>query len=549
MKSKTSFFNVQLLRKDVVRFAPAWVLFLVYLLLQHVSLDDLSSAVWYLKETIPIHGIVNLGYAMLCAQLLFGDLFNTRMCNALHALPVRRESWFLTHVVAGIGFSVVPVMIAGMFQIFSLGNYWLAALLWAAALILQYLFFFSVAVFSMMLVGNRFAAVVVYSILNFLAGIVLWLFYSLYIEHLHGVVVDMESWLILCPVVWFHNCQWFNPVIAGQYLMVKDGWGYLGICAAIAVVLLGGALLLYRKRALEKAGDFIIFRPLQPVFLVLYTFSAGAALHLFCNLFMGMSVEYIFLFIGLTVGFFTGLMLLARTIRVFRMRTFLQFGCLLAAFGVTLVLTILDPLGITRWVPKEENVKTVSVNYSPYGDRNKAMTDPEVIRQVISIHQHGIDHPEEETNGLRDANVTLIYQMKDGRTVQRAYCIDSGTVAYDTLERVLSRPEQVFGSDYATLDALLAEVVMIERTDSDVEEENRATTDPEEIRMILEAMMKDCKEGTMCQEYPFAGNKGREYCLRLDGQYNGNYRDNWFVMFTASSKHTYAAVSQILPDK
>lgn len=547
MKSKTSFFNAQLLRKDVVRFAPAWVLFLVYLLLQHVSVQDPSSAVWYLKQTIPTHCIVNLGYAMVCAQLLFGDLFNTRMCNALHALPVRRESWFLTHVVAGIGFSVVPVMVAGMFQIFSLGSYWLAALLWAAALILEYLFFFAVAVFSMMLVGNRFAAVVVYSILNFLAGIVLWLFYSLYLNHLHGVAVDMESWLILCPVVWFFNFQWFNPVLAGQYLRVMDGWGYLAICAAIALVLLGGALLLYRKRALEKAGDFMVFRPLQPVFLVLYTFSAGAALHLFSNLFMGMKVEYVFLFIGLAVGFFTGLMLLARTIRVFRIRAFVQFGVLLATFGLTLVLTIIDPLGITRWVPKEESVKAVSVNYMAYGENDKAMTDPAVIRQVISIHQHGIDHPEEETNGLRDANVTLVYHMKDGRTVQRRYCIDSGTVAYITLEHVLSRPEQVFGSKYASVEALLENVVMIERTDDVTEGEREATTDKDKMRLILEALMKDCEEGTLCQEYPFAGNKGQQYGLRLEGQYNGNYRETWYVQYTKTSKNTYAAVNQVFP--
>ena len=546
MKSKTSFFNVSLLRKDVVRFAPAWVLFLVYLLLQHISVEDASSAVWYLKQTIPTYGIVNLIYAMLCAQLLFGDLFNTRLCNALHALPVRRESWFVTHLVAGLGFSIVPVAVAGMFQIFSLGSYWLAALLWAGALILEYLFFFAVAVFSIMLVGNRFAAVVVYSILNFLAGIVLWLFYSLYLDHLYGVVVDMESWLFLCPVVWFFNFQWFNPVIAGQQLVVGDGWGYLGICAAIGLALLGAALLLYRKRALEKAGDFMIFRPLQPVFLVLYTFSAGAALHLFCNLFMGMSVEYVFLFIGLAVGFFTGLMLLSRTIRVFRLRSFAMFGVLLGVFGLTLALTIIDPVGITRWVPDAKHVKSVTVNYMAYGEQDHAMTDPEAIAQVISIHQHGVDHPEEADNGLRDVSVTISYKLKDGRTVQRRYCIDSGTVAYVTLESVLSRPEQVFGSKYTSVDALLADVVMIERTDEVTETgERRSVTDKEQIRIILEAMMKDCKEGNLCQEYAFIS--GAEYGLRLDGQYNGAYRESWYVSFTASSKHTYDAVNQILP--
>ena len=33
MKLKTSFFNTSLLRKDLVRFAPAWVLYAVFLIL------------------------------------------------------------------------------------------------------------------------------------------------------------------------------------------------------------------------------------------------------------------------------------------------------------------------------------------------------------------------------------------------------------------------------------------------------------------------------------------------------------------------------------
>ena len=53
---------------------------------------------------------------LLAALVLFGDLDNPRMCNALHALPLRRETWFFSHAAAGgvseIGFDaekVVPV--------------------------------------------------------------------------------------------------------------------------------------------------------------------------------------------------------------------------------------------------------------------------------------------------------------------------------------------------------------------------------------------------------------------------------------------------------
>jgi hypothetical protein len=50
-------------------------------------------------------------YALVCALTLFGDLFNSRMCNAIHALPLRRESWFCTHALTGLCFSVVPNLV------------------------------------------------------------------------------------------------------------------------------------------------------------------------------------------------------------------------------------------------------------------------------------------------------------------------------------------------------------------------------------------------------------------------------------------------------
>ena len=104
MKSKTSFFNTSLLRRDLVRYAPAWVLYGVFLVLIFAGnlLDNTPTGIARtLGESVQYFSILNLIYAMLCAQLLLGDLHNTRMCNALHALPIRRESWFLTHLAAG----------------------------------------------------------------------------------------------------------------------------------------------------------------------------------------------------------------------------------------------------------------------------------------------------------------------------------------------------------------------------------------------------------------------------------------------------------------
>ena len=556
MKSRTPFFNTSLLRKDVVRFAPAWVLYAVFLVLIFTGTalsHNKASMATVLSSSIPAFSFVNLFYAMICAQLLFGDLFQSRLCNALHALPIRRESWFATHLVAGLLFSAVPVAAAGIIFLTMLGSFWMAALLWMLALMLEFLFFFSVAILSVMLVGNRFAAVVVYTILNFLSGIVFWLFYALYQPHLYGFVLNEAPLMKLCPAVWLTTFDWFAYNGVTALLRIGEGWGYLAICAGVAVAFLGLSLVLYRKRALEKAGDFIVFKPTAPVFLVLYTFSAGAALHLFSELFIGDEVEFVFLVIGLAIGFFTGLMLLERTVRVFRLKTLGRFGILLAVFGLSLLLTVWDPIGLTRWVPKPQDIRWVSLDYYSNADlETHAITDEETIRQILSIHRHGVEHPEEGNNGKADISMHLSYKLKSGQLVQRQYYIDTDTLAAMTLQTVLSRPEVIFGTDFATAEALgqalyMAEIDYSEKYGYTSEQgyESLVVGDRNQLEGLAEALIADAMAGNLCQHWEFTSNDTERAYIYLrtrkyhaDGSYYSDY--SWSVTCTSKATNTLA---------
>ena len=154
MKSRISFFNGTAFRKNMTRFAPAWLLYTVCLLLGLVMLADSGVEYWLsanIASGIGFMSIVNFGYALLTALLLFGDLTNGRMCNALHALPLRREAWFGTNVVSGLVFSLiptaimtVPALIASCFSAMEQG--WQIPLYWLLGTNLQYIFFFGLAV-------------------------------------------------------------------------------------------------------------------------------------------------------------------------------------------------------------------------------------------------------------------------------------------------------------------------------------------------------------------------------------------------------------------
>ena len=93
MKLRTLCCNKTVLRKDISRFAPLWAIYLIgglLVMLTTLSSSTSSGAARSLAGTIGGFSIINMIYAALCAQMLFGDLFQSRMCNALHAMPLRR---------------------------------------------------------------------------------------------------------------------------------------------------------------------------------------------------------------------------------------------------------------------------------------------------------------------------------------------------------------------------------------------------------------------------------------------------------------------------
>ena len=499
MKLKTSYFNSAVFRKNMTRFAPAWVLYGIFLLLILATMADANSQASNLASdlgnSLMPFALLNAGYALLCAQLVFGDLFNARMCNALHAMPMRRECWFLTNALSGLFFFLLPTAVMAGLSILFLRQYLYVALVWLLGMLLQYLFFYGVAVFSVFCVGNRFAMVLVYGIINFLSILAYWLVYTFYEPLLYGIEVNTEPFLLVCPFVKFLTLDVMavRPVVGILWVTMA----YYAICAAVGLLFLGAGLALYRKRALENAGDFMAVRRLSPVFLVLYTFCAGAALYLFNKLFVSEDTM-LFLLLGVVGGFFTGKMLILRTVRVFTKRSFLQLGALLGAFILTVVLTWLDPLGITRWVPKENEVAQITISEGgSYSDQVVTISDPVLIQEALAIHQQGVDDRDGGFNGKPDVKIFISYKLKSGMTALRNYYIDVDTDAGRCLQKYLSTPDCVLGISYHELSDP-KDLVRIEIGKSEVE-----ITDAQQMQGLLAALAMDCQAGNMAQSGSF----------------------------------------------
>ena len=534
MKSRTSFFNVTALRKNLTRFAPAWGLYGLALVLIVLNVSDQPDFYFAsnLGYSISSMAIANFFYALLCAQLLFGDLYNSRMCNALHAMPMRREGWFLTNVVSGLLFALIPYTALALLSSPFCGSLWMFPLLWLAAVTMQFLFFFGVAVFAAYLVGNRFAMALVYIILNGFSLILCWLVYSIFEAMLYGVTIQREWFVEFCPVAKMCDTHYLMVSdvveILGQWPWdFVDGWGYMGICAGIGVVALGLALLCYRKRNLETAGDFAATKPVGIVFLILYTICGGACCHGFFSLFWGEENE-IFLFLGLAIGFFTGMMLLKRTVRVFRVKNFLGFGAVVLAMILSVIVVRTDLLGIVRWMPKAEQIRSVSITTNRVSDQRLTLTEAEDLEKILQIHRYGLENRNAGSDSKRDTRVTLTYTLKSGAVRQREYYVNVDTPCGDMLRFYLSRPEMVLGEIYGKLDQYTLQSVELPNGKSLI-------VSQEALRALMDAIEADCAGGDLAQDWAYTEDYGDQYWINLQFVNEAGMHHYTDIVFTQAS--------------
>ena len=502
MKSRTLFFNPAVFRKDITRFAPLWGLYLVGMILLCVggffrteSDFDLASV---MGTTIGVFSIFNFGYALICAELLFGDLFNARLCNALHAMPLRRESWFFTHTISGILFSLIPNLIVGLLLIPQLGHYWFVSFIWVGGLTLGYLFFFGAAVLSAMCTGSRFSMVVVYGLINFLSILIFGFLKGLYEPLMYGIHILIDEFLYFSPVSYLCSTElnFLNSLdkIAAA-LNPNNGWPYLVIISVVGVAMLIVALLAYRKRQLECAGDFITVRSMKPIFHVLYTLAAGIVLHLSQQVF-GIYDGYVFLIVGIVIGFLTGQMLLKRSLKVFTRPTFIGLAAVAVLLFGTMGLAKLDVLGIASYIPQVQSVATLSIGNS-YDAPPYTTSDATEIEDLLTAHQLMLNNEEEDLNAPYPFD--LRYTLTDGRTISRRYLIDYNNADADIVCKYLSKPEHVLQTD--DVQALLQDVQFVEIAIPTSAASDSFLFFNEDADSFLQAVLADCEAGTMAQTW------------------------------------------------
>lgn len=458
MKSKISFFNAGIFKSMLKRFWPLWTAYFavwfmclplpaLVAMLQGVKESAVTVVTAAMKTSVEASVVSGFLMGILAAMAVFGFLYNSRSCGMIASTPVRREAVFCSAYLAG----ALPVIAANLFiavlnWLFTLSSgiegaciFKMNAILFAVNS-MEFLIFFSIAAFIAMLTANIVALPVLYLIFNFV-----FLGMEYVVRMLYGMFVFGYNELPDCIL------EFMSPLI---YLFTRIGlsatktavtltnWSALLGYIIAAVVLTAAALLLYRKRRMESAGDVIAVKSLRPVFKFCVTACSALCFgllffviisSLFTSLSTSMLVLSAGLIIGAFIGYFASEMLLKKSFHVFKgsWKGFVITAVLCIVFAFVCVTDLFD---LSSQLPDIDDIEMIVCNREAGG---YDVTERSDIEAILDVNKAIIDD-RDKYEGLDDTGyesvgyVSLRYKLKDGRVICRGYTllIDDNYKAY-----------------------------------------------------------------------------------------------------------------------
>ena len=465
MRSVKSYFDKTLYTKTFLRFWPIWAANLVVwvMALPLTALTRLQSDLsqnlinsrlerFALKvgdQATQLGLVVTVGLGILAAMAVCSHLYSSKSANFMAALPVRREGQFVSYYLAGLTGLLAPNVIVFLLTLLveAVGHeVWLLPLgYWLLAVSVMEFFFYSFAVCLGQFTGHILALPVYYGVFNILVLAV----YALVEEIMRTFYYGFAGFSSL----WEQLAYWCTPVLAFAQMDCKvhwendvliqriDGGETLAVYAAAALVLTVCALLLYRKRHMETAGDVVAVSAMRPVFKYGVAVCAGFAGGILSALVLDLEEPGLMVAIVLwgIVGYFAAQMFLDKSFKVFR--KWKGAAALSGAFLLLFAVIAFDLTGFETRVPRADEVVSVNISglggdaYDSGNNLDETVTDPVVMERVIALHRAAVEHRSDGSGPIpADAasaswNVTMEYTLKNGTVISRRYRL------YDTSDR------------------------------------------------------------------------------------------------------------------
>lgn len=474
MRSATSFFDKTLFRSQLKHTWPLWLgytalwLFLVPVALfselsayqGSYSAADASSLL--LNAGVRGGVFISFFFGLFFAMLAFSHLTQSRATNGFHALPVRRETIFLTAYLTGLFCQLSSILVT-----FLLGaavsaplhlSFWSVTGAAMGSAMLEAVFFYSFAALCMMMTGQILAAPVFYFVGNILVPGMEYLLRNFAGNFLYGYSghTDVALGFLSPPLYMYTMCT--EVAIASietcesdsyyvtAYALEHRSFMILAAYALAGLVIALIALLLYRTRKSEMTGSTVAFPWATPIFKYGVAFCTAVALGQFLYYFLfgryrsggsdSLPGTILCMVAAGLVGYFVAEMLIKKSFRVFRAGA---KGAVIVSLALVLlgVAMSFDLTGYEKHVPDESEIESAFYTFS--GMTNVTTDDADTIRRLTAAHQAIVKNRNEQAR-IADAwdadtlsqsdyadiepfSLRLTYYLKDGSQLSRSYSL------------------------------------------------------------------------------------------------------------------------------
>lgn len=508
--------------------------------LQYGMIVDLDNRFFtVLQVVLPLCTVsLTLLMALLLSVMAFQYMHQKRSVDLFHSLPVSRSALMGGRILSSLTALILPLavnfaltfLVAAVFRLDFSGftGFLFSSLGWILLMsVAAFLFCAVMAACS----GTTFDMVISIVVINITYPLMIALGRATAGMIIPGMAMDpsLQStpYTALSPFV-----AAYIPVVWGNFYSQESvGMGFLlwWIFAALAMAVL--ALVLYRKRKSECAESNYAF-PIPKHFIrFVATTAAGLA--------GGLIFQSVF---SSASGFFTGVLvaslvthIIAEAIygRGFKglKKSFAYYGIFLVAFAAFYGICATGAFGYDTRVPKAEEVSYVETSLTNISDSSypsgfsimdsnnnrqiawvpQRIRDQETIEKIVQlqtlvskqIREKG--YPYQIYDGYSD--IHLIYYMKDGSVIDRAYpseLLNEKAQVNSAVEKITSTSEyRTSGNVLFYMTAENIESVHLYKSDS---QESTLVPDTQKKKELLDALQKDMKEN----DDPYNGGSDKE---------------------------------------
>ncbi len=433
MLSKTSAFNGTLFRKNLTTYWPLWTVYgVIWLLILPVSQFTLffgqsklfedtpikrMNRLWDIFEVATEGTIVVMGVVagLLFAMALFSYLHNARAVGMMHSFPIKRSGLYFTNYITGVVvFVITHFVVAGLSLVVQVAAGTVdvgVTISWFVAATCTMLFFYSFAVFCAMFTGQILAVPVYYGILNAVVYVINAMMSVLVSNFMYGFsrsynIADITDWLT--PVIKIgrdvqYAATWdtANQINTEFYL---ENLHVSALYGAVGIVLALWGFWVYSKRPSETAGDAVAIYWAKPIFRFGVALCAGLVLGQGLYLLVWMSffgdsmvgAVVCMVLLGI-IGTVAAEMILRKSFKVLfqSIPTAVMASMLLVALGCAVEF---DLLGVEKTVPSQDQVGNLSFWAGGYQSINQWTDNPQILTQVIALHQQMVDEQATQEN-------------------------------------------------------------------------------------------------------------------------------------------------------